>query len=155
MLWKRILWRNNLHSGKKILGRVGYIRMHEYSVAMEIYGVVLETAINNAAKKVTSVDIELGELTHINPDQLIFCLEILAKGSLMEYAKLNIVNTPSKVKCNCGYEGVLATATDRNPTTSDLAFNLGCPDCGNPVPNIISGKEINVRNIKIELDNYV
>ncbi|HIH37095.1 MAG TPA: hydrogenase maturation nickel metallochaperone HypA [Methanocellales archaeon] len=120
---------------------------------MELYEVVLKTAGNNSAKKVTSVDIDLGELTHINPDQLIFCLEILAKGSLMEDAKLNIVNTPSKIKCNCGYEGVLAT--DRPLMISDLAFNLACPECGNPVPTIISGKEINVRNIKIELDDYV
>lgn len=127
--------------------------MHEYSVAMEIYEVILRTAMQNNAKKVTSVDLELGELTHINPDQLVFCLEILAKGSLMEGAKLNIVNTPSKVKCDCGYEGVLAA--DRHLMISDLPFNLACPECGNPVPNIISGKEINVRNIKIELDDYV
>ncbi|MDD2666311.1 MAG: hydrogenase maturation nickel metallochaperone HypA [Methanocellales archaeon] len=125
--------------------------MHEYSVAMEICEVVLETARNNAAKKVTSIDIDLGELTHINPDQLTFCLEILAKGGLMEGAKLNIVSTPSKIKCDCGYEGVLST--DRPPMISDLAFNLACPECGNPVPNIISGKGINVRNIKIELDD--
>jgi hydrogenase nickel incorporation protein HypA/HybF len=120
---------------------------------MEIYEVILKTAIKNDAKKVTSVDLELGELTHINPDQLIFCLEIMVKGSLMEDAKINLIATPSKVKCKCGYEGVLDDK--RNPLISDLAFNLGCPGCGNPVPNLISGKEINVRNIKIELDDHV
>ena len=127
--------------------------MHEYSVAMEIYEVILKTAIKNDAKKVTSVDLELGELTHINPDQLIFCLEILVKGGLMEDAKINLVVIPPKVKCKCGYEGVLDNK--RHPLISDLAFNLGCPGCGNPVPNLISGKEINVRNIKIELDDHV
>ena len=127
--------------------------MHEYSVATEIYEVILKTAIKNDAKKVTSVDLELGELTHINPDQLIFCLEIMAEGSLMENATLNLVKIPSKVKCKCGYEGVLDNK--RYPMLSDLAFNLGCPECGNPVPNLISGKEINVRNIKIELDDHV
>lgn len=127
--------------------------MHEYSVAMEIYEVVLKTAMKNDATKVISVDLELGELTHINPEQLVFCLESIAKGSLMEDATLNLIGIPPKVKCKCGYEGVLDAK--RYHTISDLAFNLSCPRCGNPVPELTSGKEINVRNIKIELDEDV
>ncbi|MDI6903226.1 MAG: hydrogenase maturation nickel metallochaperone HypA [Methanocellales archaeon] len=127
--------------------------MHEYSVAMEIYEVVLKTAMKNDATKVISVDLELGELTHINPEQLVFCLESIAKGSLMEDATLNLIGIPPKVKCKCGYEGVLDAK--RYHTISDLAFNLSCPGCGNPVPKLTSGKEINVRNIKIELDEDV
>ncbi|NYT00912.1 MAG: hydrogenase maturation nickel metallochaperone HypA [Methanocellales archaeon] len=122
-------------------------------MATEIYEVILKTAIKNDAKKVTSVDLELGELTHINHDQLIFCLEIMVKGSLMEDAKINLIVKPPKVKCKCGYEGVLDD--NRRLLISDFAFSMGCPGCGNPVPSLISGKEINVRNIKIELDDYV
>lgn len=116
--------------------------MHEYSVAMEVYETVLDVALKNNAIRVISIDLELGELTHINPEQLSFCFEVVVKESLLEGADLNIIKTPPKIRCKCGYEGLLDTKK---------RHALCCPKCGNPLPELTSGREINVRDIKIEV----
>jgi hydrogenase nickel incorporation protein HypA/HybF len=109
--------------------------MHEYSVAMEVYKAVLNTALKNKATKVTSVDLELGALTIINPEQLAFCFEVVARGSLLEGADLNIIRVAPKIRCECGYEGSVNT---EQQAFYDLV--------------LISGREINVRTIKLEVD---
>lgn len=123
--------------------------MHEYSVAMGIYETVLDVALKNNATKVISVDLELGELTHINPVQLSFCFEAVAKGSLLERTDLNVIKVAPEIRCKCGYEGSINT---EQQTFYDLILNLRCPKCGNPAPELTSGREINVRDIKIEVD---
>ncbi len=117
--------------------------MHEYGVAMGVYEAVMDAASKNDATRVISIDLELGELTHINPEQLSFCFEVVVKESLLEGANLNIIKTPPKIKCKCGYGGVLEMGK---------RHILCCPKCGNPLPELVSGREINVRDIKIEVE---
>lgn len=123
--------------------------MHEYGVAMEVYKAVMDAASKNDATRVLSIDLELGELAHINSEQLCFCFEVIAKESLAEGADLNIIKTPLKIRCKCGYEGTLNTK--KRHTLHDLAHVLCCPKCKNTLPELTSGREINVRDIKIEV----
>ncbi|ATZ61157.2 MAG: hydrogenase maturation nickel metallochaperone HypA [Methanosarcinales archaeon Met12] len=132
--------------------------MHEYGVAMEVYKAVMDAASKNDAIRVISIYLELGELTHINSEQLSFCFEIIAKESLAEGADLNIMQIPPTIKCKCGYEGVLDSHNSSNcddtkqyRALSDLALSIVCPECENSLPGLISGREINVRDIKIEV----
>ncbi|MCD5409559.1 MAG: hydrogenase maturation nickel metallochaperone HypA [Methanocellales archaeon] len=133
--------------------------MHEYGVAMEVYEAVMDVASKNDATRVISIDLELGELAHINSEQLCFCFEIIAKESLAEGADLNIISIPPTIKCKCGYEGVFDSHSSSNSddtkqcrALSDLALNMPCPECENSMPVLISGREINVRDIKIEVE---
>jgi len=124
--------------------------MHEYSVAMGVYETVLDVALKNNATRVISIDLELGELTLINPAQLSFCFEVVAKESLLEGADLNIIKIPPKIRCKCGYEGLLDTK--KRHILHGLTHTLCCPECGDPLPKLTSGREINIRDIKIEVD---
>lgn len=122
--------------------------MHEYSTACEIFRAMLDAVSNHEVKRVISLEIELGWLNHINPEQLAFCFHALAKGSLAEKADLNITRILPDIRCECGYEGIYDAG--QYSTTYELATDLCCPRCGNHGPELLSGREINVRNIRVE-----
>lgn len=122
--------------------------MHEYSTAYGIFQAMLEAVSNHEVQRVVSLEIELGLLNHINPEQLAFCFKALAKGSFAENADLNITRKLPNIRCECGYEGIFDA--EQYSTPYDLAINLCCPRCGNHGPELLSGREINLRNIRVE-----
>ena len=124
--------------------------MHELSVAVDVCRAVIEAASKNHASSVKSVELELGECTMINQEQLSFCFKVAAEGTLAEGAELNIVNVPPAIRCECGYRGTVNT--DQHHIPYELAFDLRCPKCGNCAAELVSGREISVKNIRIEVD---
>ena len=64
--------------------------MHEYSISAEIVKTVLDTAENNGAKKVLSVQLEIGELALLNVEQVKFWIDELFKGTVAEGAKVRV-----------------------------------------------------------------
>ncbi|HEY5461547.1 MAG TPA: hydrogenase maturation nickel metallochaperone HypA, partial [Deferrimonas sp.] len=77
--------------------------MHELGVANEILDVALAEADRHAAKKVTSIRLRVGVLRAIEPENLSFLFEHLARGTLAEGAFLEIEEEPVRVECEaCG-----------------------------------------------------
>ena len=77
--------------------------MHELGVAGEILGIVLSEADRHAARKVTSIRLRVGVLRAIEPENLSFLFEHLARGTLAEGADLSIQDDPVRVECAaCG-----------------------------------------------------
>jgi hydrogenase nickel incorporation protein HypA/HybF len=64
--------------------------MHEFSISSEIAKTVLDTAERNHGKKVVSVQLEIGELTHLNGEQVAFWVKELFKDSVAEGAEVKI-----------------------------------------------------------------
>ena len=70
--------------------------MHDLYLAKEIFDLIIRYAHRNKFKKVKTVEIEIGrfqEEAHpeeVTPENLKFNLEALAKGSIVEHAKINI-----------------------------------------------------------------
>ncbi|ADP77203.1 hydrogenase nickel insertion protein HypA [Methanothermus fervidus DSM 2088] len=121
--------------------------MHEVSMANAIVETVINSAKKNNANKILEVKIEVGELTLLNPEQLKFCLETLSKDTILENTKFKIQKNPARISCNCcGYEGKVKI--DDN-SDHYLAF-VSCPKCGCMDIKILSGRECNVKSIKIE-----
>lgn len=110
--------------------------MHEYGIAYDIVNTVREVARQNNAKKVLKVNVEVGELTFVNPEQLKFSFEAITSETELDGTKLEIDSIPVKVSCSCGHLGNAAGFT--------------CPKCGTP-PKILHGREIYVRNVEIEV----
>jgi hydrogenase nickel incorporation protein HypA/HybF len=121
--------------------------VHEFSVTSQIVQSVLTEAEKRGAKKVTEVDLAVGKLTFLGLEQVRFAFEVLAKGTIMEGAKLVIEEQEGVVKCkNCGYEGGFKYEDDQLyhvplPT-------LKCPKCGSMV-EITAGKECTIKSIKL------
>lgn len=120
--------------------------MHELSMADAIVKTVLDAAEKNQAEEILEVTIEVGKLTMLNPEQLKFLLDVLTEDTLLESADIIIEEIPVEIKCNsCSYTG----STNLDDSDHYLLI-VKCPECGERDLEVISGRECNVKNIKIE-----
>jgi hydrogenase nickel incorporation protein HypA/HybF len=121
--------------------------VHEGSITSQIVESISREAAKRKAKKVTEVNLAIGEITFLNPEQVKFWYEMLTKDTIMEGSKLIIEENKGKVRCHkCGYEGDFNYISDE---TFHLTMpSLRCPKCGNPV-EIVEGKDCIVKNIKM------
>ncbi|MHC1625688.1 MAG: hydrogenase maturation nickel metallochaperone HypA [Methermicoccaceae archaeon] len=114
--------------------------MHEFSTACLLVESVLEKVKEEGATSVLSIELVVGKLTLLSPEQLIFCFETITEGTMLEGAELKIEETPPTYFCSiCGSKG-------------DVRFIDGipfmrCPDCNSPV-DIQGGRECVIRRIK-------
>ncbi len=113
--------------------------MHELSIAMSIVEICITEARNANAKKITGVEVEIGDLSGVQADALEFSWDVATKNSLLEGAPLIIQQIEAIAKCiECGNEFVM-----------EDAFSP-CPSCGNYGNEIIKGKELKIKAITIE-----
>lgn len=113
--------------------------MHEMGVTQSILSIVLDQAKQNGAKRVTQVDLEIGEMTNIVGECVEFYFDIISKETIASGAKLVIESVPLQSKCStCGH---IFKVED---------YSFICPKCSNISPDVISGKELAVTSIEIE-----
>ena len=114
--------------------------MHEFGIATEIVNVVKETVASQPVKRLISVTVEVGQLAMVNPEQLKFSFEIITEGGPFEGAEMNVEMLPAVAKCKCGFEGALGDE------------DYVCPKCGG-MYELLSGRDISVKNLKVELED--
>ncbi|WP_292614371.1 hydrogenase maturation nickel metallochaperone HypA [Methanobacterium sp. BAmetb5] len=120
--------------------------MHELSMAQAIVDTVLDAAEKNNATEVVEVTIEVGMLTMLNPEQLKFLLDVIVEDTLLANAEIIIEDVPVEIDCrSCDYTGLA------NTDGSDHYLSIvKCPQCDERNVEILTGKECNVKTIKIE-----
>ena len=112
--------------------------MHELGVASEILEVALSEAGRHAAKKVTSIRLRVGVLRAIEPGNLTFLFEHLARGTAAEGALLEIVEEPVRVECEaCG-------------VSEASSFTLECPRCKGVGVSLTGGDSLSILSLDIE-----
>ena len=116
--------------------------MHELAIAHSL----IETAqaalpeVNGA--HIVTVQVCLGALAGVSPDELRFGFEVMAKGTPFEGTLLEIEDVPLIVYCpHC----------QANYTLSDIE-PLCCPICATPTPQIIQGKELTLKALVVRDD---
>lgn len=125
--------------------------MHEYSVMSGVVGAILERIKGMNVKRVERVDMIVGELTFLSPEQMKFAFEVLSEGTLLEGAELNIEIRKARIKCRkCGYEGGMSVEESEEYHYELPIFK--CPKCGGDV-DIIEGKECTVKNAKLIVED--
>lgn len=121
--------------------------MHEGSITRKIIESVLKEANQRNAIKVVEVDLTIGSLAFLNPEQVRFWYEILTKDTIMEGSELVVEESAGVVFCpKCGYKGSLKYA-------SDSAFHvpiptLQCPKCDSSA-KIVGGKDCVIKSVKL------
>ncbi|MHA1410123.1 MAG: hydrogenase maturation nickel metallochaperone HypA [Candidatus Odinarchaeia archaeon] len=124
--------------------------MHEFSTAEMIINTVLASASDYNVEKILQINLEIGEFTLLNHHQLRFALKTLAKGTIAEGAKITIKTIKGSIKCEkCGYEGTRQVEDIDHMMISFTPFT--CPKCSSPDTVIISGREVNIKNIQLKL----
>ncbi len=113
--------------------------MHEFSIAQNIIEIVEETIRASNKKKVTCVELEVGNFSGVEIPALETAIDCIAPGSVLEGSRvqINVIRgTAVCRKCRHRYdpESILTP----------------CPECNSYAPEIISGKEMIVKSITVE-----
>ncbi|MBI5576828.1 MAG: hydrogenase maturation nickel metallochaperone HypA [Deltaproteobacteria bacterium] len=112
--------------------------MHELGIARDILDIAVAEAGKHGSRRITRVDIEVGVLRGVVPENLAFLFGYAAKGTIAEGARLSIEEQPARVDCGaCGPAEV-------------RAFIVGCPECGSPTARIDGGDALRILSIEID-----
>ncbi len=116
--------------------------MHELSIAYSLVETAAASAQAAGARRVLSVTLELGALSGVVKDALLFGFDIAIKGTLLEGARLNIVEKPVVIFCDvCAEERTLESIQ-----------RFRCPMCDTPSAQIRGGRELDIVALEIESD---
>lgn len=113
--------------------------MHEMSLAVGILGIIEEAARAQQFARVRTVEVEIGELSAVEPEAISFCFGAVTRGTLAEGARLHIVHVAGQGLCfNCYQTVPLAALYDP------------CPACGGYPVQATGGTEMRVKELEVE-----
>ena len=113
--------------------------MHELSLADAMVQEIETIIAKEGASKVFSITVVMGKLSGVEREPFEFAFPIVAEGTNVEGAKLEIIESPVIVKCeDCNAE-----------TKLDIPF-AKCSSCGSRNVKYISGKEFLIKSMEIE-----
>jgi len=95
--------------------------------------------MGNNAKRITKVNVKLGELTGIVDHYVAFYWDMVTKDTIAQGSELNFTKVP-----------VVAHCPDCNENFDVVEYDLTCPKCGKTETEIISGREFLVESIEVE-----
>ena len=145
--------------------------MHELGIAQGILDSVRDEAERAGAKRVVSVDVEVGELMQLDIDALRGALTSQMLGPELAGAKVSIGLTEASFSCSrCGSTwGMgearmqLAAVPDRlrvrEPDSLELPLHflpylypafVRCPKCGSSDSSILQGEDVRIRRMELE-----
>jgi hydrogenase nickel incorporation protein HypA/HybF len=112
--------------------------MHELSIAMSIVDMAQEEAESRDVL-IDAVYLELGALSGVVAEALLFSYEIACSGTRLEGSRLVIKEVPIELYCPaCKAQRIL-------PSMQCFC----CPECGRPTSEIIHGKELAITALEV------
>jgi hydrogenase nickel incorporation protein HypA/HybF len=112
--------------------------MHELSIAMSIVDMAREEAERRNVH-IDAVHLELGALSGVVKDALLFSYTIACDGTLLEGSRLVVKEIPIEVYCQ----------VCRTPKVLSSMQWFCCPDCGAQTPEVIHGKELLITALEL------
>ncbi len=112
--------------------------MHELSIAMSIVEMAQEEAERRDVK-IDAVYLELGPLSGVVAEALLFSYEMACSGTRLEGSQLVIKEVPIEVYCPaCKAQRIL----------SSMQW-FCCPECGTPTSEVIHGRELLITALEV------
>jgi hydrogenase nickel incorporation protein HypA/HybF len=113
--------------------------MHELSLATEVIELAQREAAKNGVALISEISIEVGSLSGVEADAFQWALEMIARNTILETARIILVRTPGKGRCSaCHMEFEMKNRLDT------------CPVCGCFPPEITGGQEFRVVSMLAE-----
>ena len=111
--------------------------MHELALTQSIVEIVAQHAGDGRVRRVT---LKVGKLSCVMPDAIRFCFDVVAAGTALEGARLEIIEVPALGQCRvCGEEFVRETLW------------AICP-CGSSDFEPRAGQELLVKEYELDAD---
>ena len=109
--------------------------MHELGITRNIVAIVGEASKGKPVRRVT---LEIGKLSGVVADAIVFCFDAVAHGTVVEGATLEILEIEGRARCEiCCAEFCVP------------GFFAACA-CGSRRLAHIAGEELNIKTIEIE-----
>jgi hydrogenase nickel incorporation protein HypA/HybF len=145
--------------------------LHELGIAQSIVDSALAEADKVGAKKVTSMEIDVGELMQVDVKALEAALRLLMKGPKLEGTTIAVRVTEASFSCRrCGrrwgmddakrqLEAVPDELRIREPDSVELPLHflpylypsfVRCPSCGSSDSAATAGEDIRVRRVVLD-----
>lgn len=114
--------------------------MHEMSLTEGVVRILEDQAAAHGFAKVKTVWLEIGELSNVDPESMLFCFDAIAKGSpVAAEARLEIVRVAGQAFClGCGQTVVVTNRFD------------ACPECGGYGLRVTAGEEMRIKELEVE-----
>ena len=115
--------------------------MHELVVTKNIHQLVLRHAQKADARRVLTVNLEIGALSDLQTEWLQRYFDRLSRNTVSEGAKLKITRVPAVFQCN--------QCCQTFEINSLLGGDLTCQQCHSSEVSLVSGKEYHVINMEV------
>lgn len=114
--------------------------MHEMALTEGIVRILEEQAVQHGFTKVKTVWLEIGELSSVEPEALLFCFEAIAKGSPVAHgARVEVIRIPGQAWCmDCAQNVAISHRADP------------CPKCDGFNVAVTAGEEMRVKELDVE-----
>jgi len=110
--------------------------MHELAIAEALVSIAARHA---AGRRVTKVEVKVGHLRQVVPSALEFSFELVAHGTPVEGAELELCEVAAEGRCGaCGAETLMG------------GFPLACGRCGGLDMAVIAGEELTVEALELD-----
>ena len=112
--------------------------MHELGIVFHIIKSVEEIGAQNELTKVSSVTLEIGEVSGIVPEYLTDCWKwAAAKSELLAGSELRVEQVDAVTYCeDCG------------KTYPTVQYAKICPHCGSDKTYLVTGNEVSIKEIE-------
>jgi hydrogenase nickel incorporation protein HypA/HybF len=110
--------------------------VHELSLSSALVNTVVKHA---RGRPVSRVSVRVGRLRQVVPDSLSFYFEIVARETVCEGARLELLDVPARLRCGLCRQ-------DWEP----LIAAFRCPRCAGAEVEVLSGEEFEVEWIEVE-----
>lgn len=109
--------------------------MHELGISRNIISIVADASRGRRVKRVT---LDVGKLAGVMPDALMFCFDVVSKGTALEGARLEINEIAGRCRCvDCGGEFPVETLVQ------------ACA-CGSRRVERLAGEELKIKEMELE-----
>jgi hydrogenase nickel incorporation protein HypA/HybF len=112
--------------------------MHELSIAMSIVDMALEEAESRNVK-IDAVHLELGPLSGVVAEALLFSYQVASSGTRLEGSRLVIREVPIEVYC---------PACKAQKSLPSMQW-FCCPECGTATADVIHGRELAITALEV------
>jgi hydrogenase nickel incorporation protein HypA/HybF len=113
--------------------------MHEMALCEGIIQIVEDEARHRAFSKVKAVSIEIGALSHVAPEAIRFCFDVVAARTIAAGAVLEIIATPGRAWCMACAQQV-----------EIVQRHEPCPSCGSYQLQVTGGEDMRVRELEVD-----
>jgi hydrogenase nickel incorporation protein HypA/HybF len=112
--------------------------MHEMSLAEGVVQLIEDAARDQAFAKVTTVWLEIGQLSGVEVEAMKFCFDVVTRDGIADGARLEIIALPGTGWCmKCS-------------KTVPMSEVFGeCPECGSHQMQVTGGTEMRVKELEV------